>query len=343
MSLVIKKLDTASVGKWDAYVEKTANATFFHRAGWKNVLEKAFGHRGHFFYVEREGEIEGILPLAQNKSVLFGNSLASLPFCVYGGVVADNKDAANMLRSAACSLGEQLGVDAVEFRNIKPSGAGWPVKSIHSTFRRAIDPDPDVNMQSIRSKQRTMVRKGIKNNLVSEEGENWDRAYAVYAESVRNLGTPVFSRRYFDVLRNEFGKDCRVLMISHEGQDVAGVLSFYFRNEVLPYYGGSVAKAREIKGVNDFMYWELMRRSAEQGIDVFDFGRSKNDSGPYKFKQHWGFEPEPLHYEYHLVSADAVPDVNPLNPKYQLFIKAWKKLPLPVANTVGPFLAKSLG
>jgi FemAB-related protein (PEP-CTERM system-associated) len=133
------------------------------------------------------------------------------------------------------------------------------------------------------------------------------------------------------------------MMISHEGQDVAGVVSFYFRDQVLPYYGGSVAAARAIKGVNDFMYWELMRRSADQGIKVFDFGRSKNDTGPYHFKKHWGFTPEPLHYEYSLIAAESAPDINPLNPKYQLFIKAWKKLPLFAANLMGPILAKNLG
>ncbi|MEZ5529322.1 MAG: FemAB family PEP-CTERM system-associated protein [Porticoccaceae bacterium] len=285
----------------------------------------------------------GILPLAHNKSLLFGNQLVSNPFCVYGGVVADSDEVAGALRAAACELAHSLDVDALELRNLVDSGKNWPTKTLYSTFRRAIDPDPEVNMQAIPSKQRTMVRKGIKNGLISELGDHWDRAYRVYSESVRNLGTPVFSRKYFSVLREVFGEDCGVLMITHEGRDVAGVVSFYFRDEVLPYYGGSIAEARDIKGVNDFMYWELMRRSAEQGIRTFDFGRSKNDSGPYHFKKHWGFEPEPLHYEYHLVRATAVPEVNPLNPKYQLFIRAWKKLPLSVANRIGPFLAKNLG
>ena len=234
-------------------------------------------------------------------------------------------------------------MDALELRNLKASNEGWPEKNLYSTFRKSIDADPEVNMKAIPSKQRTMVRKGIKNGLVSEVGDCWDRAYRVYSESVRNLGTPVFSKKYFKILKHVFADDCGVMMISHQGKDVAGVVSFYFRDEVLPYYGGSVAAARSIKGVNDFMYWELMRRSAEQGIKVFDFGRSKNGTGPYNFKKHWGFVPEPLHYEYSLIAADSVPDVNPLNPKYQLFIKAWKKLPLFAANLMGPMLAKNLG
>lgn len=341
--ITIHQLSADNFSRWDAYVSKSEEATFFHRAGWKTVLESAFGHRSYFLYAERNGEIEGVLPLAQNKSVLFGNVLVSTPFCVYGGIVADNPEAASALRQAACDLAHSLKVDALELRNIKASNEGWPEKSLYSTFRKSIDTDLDVNMKAIPSKQRTMVRKGIKNGLVSEVGDHWDRAYRVYSESVRNLGTPVFSNKYFKTLRHVFGEDCGVMMISHQGKDVAGVVSFYFRDEVLPYYGGSVAAARSIKGVNDFMYWELMRRSAEQGIKIFDFGRSKNDTGPYKFKKHWGFIPKPLHYEYSLIAADSAPDINPLNPKYQLFIKAWKKLPLFAANLMGPILAKNLG
>ena len=341
--ITIHQLSVDNFSRWDEYVSKSEEATFFHRAGWKTVLESAFGHRSYFLYAEQNGEIEGVLPLAQNKSVLFGNVLVSTPFCVYGGIVADNPEAASALRKAACDLAHSLKVDALELRNIKASNEGWPEKSLYSTFRKSIDADPDVNMKAIPSKQRTMVRKGIKNGLVSEVGDHWDRAYRVYSESVRNLGTPVFSNKYFKTLKHVFGDDCGVMMISHQGKDVAGVVSFYFRDEVLPYYGGSVAAARSIKGVNDFMYWELMRRSAEEGIKIFDFGRSKNDTGPYKFKKHWGFVPEPLHYEYLLIAADSAPDINPLNPKYQLFIKAWKKLPLFAANLMGPILAKNLG
>ncbi len=132
-------------------------------------------------------------------------------------------------------------------------------------------------------------------------------------------------------------------MITDGAEDVAGVLSFYFRGEVLPYYGGSVARARSIKGCNDFMYSELMRRSAEEGFTSFDFGRSKVDTGPFKFKKNWGFKPQPLPYEYFLVTASEVPNVSPNNPKYRFMVENWKRLPLPVANLLGPMLARNLG
>ena len=343
MALVVHRLDAASYEAWDGYLQHAPDATFFHRAGWKTVLERAFGHKTHFLYAERDGAVAGILPLAEVKSVLFGHGLASLPFCVYGGIVADSEEAAATLRAEACRLADTLRVDALELRNSRPSDAGWPVKELYFTFKKAIEPEDEANLMAIPNRQRAMIRKGIKERLQSEWDEGTTRLYRVYAESVRNLGTPVFSARYLRILQEVFTDECAVLMITHEGQDVAGVMSFYFRDEVLPYYAGSTAGARSIKGVNHFMYWELMRRSREQGCRVFDFGRSKAGTGPYSFKKNFGFEPQPLPYEYHLVRADAVPEVNPSNPKYRLLINTWTKLPLPVANFIGPFLARSLG
>jgi FemAB-related protein (PEP-CTERM system-associated) len=343
VSVVVRSMESGDQERWDAFVDACSQASFFHRAGWRQVLEKAFGHKPYFLLAESQGAIVGILPLAQVKSALFGNTLASLPFCVYGGVAAESDEAASALRKFACELAETLRVDALELRNSEPSGSGWLTKDLYFTFRGAIDADNEVNLKAIPNRQRAMVRKGIKEGLVSEETSDAGRLYRVYSESVRNLGTPVFARKYFDILQDTFKDDCRILMICHEGEDVAGVMSFYFKGEVLPYYGGSVARARTIKGCNHFMYWELLRRSADEGLTSFDFGRSKAGTGPYQFKKNWGFTPQPLPYEYYLVKASEMPNVNPTNPKYRLLVDTWSRLPLPVANFVGPFLARSLG
>lgn len=342
MGLEVCRLKEADCSRWDAFVENCSEATFFHRSAWKSVLERAFGHRTYYLYAEQYGEIQGLLPLAQVKSLFFGNTLASLPFCVYGGIIANNDAARVALREAACDLASQLKVDALEMRNTHASRQDWPTKKLYVTFKKEIDVDPDVNMKAIPRKQRAVVRKGIKAGLVSEIDPGYQRLYHIYSESVRNLGTPVFSANYFRILREVFAQDCEVLMITHQGQDIAGVMSFYFKDQVLPYYGGSIADARTLKG-NDFMYWELMRRSGEQGIRIFDYGRSKEGTGPYSFKKNWGFTPEPLSYEYFLVQAKALPDINPLNPKYRFFVNNWKRLPLPVANLIGPMLSKNLG
>jgi FemAB-related protein (PEP-CTERM system-associated) len=340
--LTVRTLDAAEAVRWDAFVDQCPEATFFHRAGWCRVLEDVLGHRTRYLYAESGGVLEGVLPLGHVKSRLFGNALISTPFCVYGGVAATTERARGALTDAACRLAEDLGVDYLELRNLEPRNPAWPRKDLYVTFRKPIDPDPEKNLLEIPRKQRAMVRKGIQAGLVSQVDAGVDRLYAAYSESVRNLGTPVLPRRYYAALLEVFGKACDVLTITKDGELVASVLSFYFRDQVLPYYGGGTEAARELKG-NDFMYWELMRRSCERGYRLFDYGRSKVGTGSYSFKKNWGFEPEPLAYEYHLVRAREVPDVNPLNPKYRMFINLWQKLPLGLSQALGPVLARNLG
>jgi FemAB-related protein (PEP-CTERM system-associated) len=340
--ITVHSLDDGNVARWDAFVMACPDATFFHRAGWKKVIEAAFGHHTHFLYAEGNGEILGVLPLAEIKSRLFGHSLSSLPFCVYGGIAASNPQARDALDRAAQELAAKLGVDYLEYRNLKPFHADWPTKDLYVTFRKEIDPDVEQNMLNIPRKQRAMVRKGIKNGLAAELDEDVDRFFSVFSDNVHRHGTPAFSKRYFALLKETFGPDCEILSVTKDGTVVSSVLTFYFRDEVLPYYAGDTEAARDL-AANDFKYWELMRRASENGYRIFDYGRSKQGTGPFSFKKNWGFEPQPLYYEFQLHRAKAVPDHNPLNPKYQLFIKAWRKLPLPVANFLGPYIVKNLG
>lgn len=338
----IKRLDGSRKSDWDAFVNNCTEASFFHRAGWQDVIERAFGHETHYLFAEEEGRIVGVLPLGHVKSFLFGNALISNPFCVYGGAATESDVARKALEQAACDLARELEVDYLELRNQKPHGSGRPTKSLYVTFRKALDPDPEKNLAAVPRKQRAMIRKGIAAGLSSIIDPGVDRFFGAYAESVRNLGTPVFSKRYFAILKDVFGDSCEILSIEHQGRVIASVMSFYFRDEVLPYYGGGTEEARDLKG-NDFMYWEVMRRATEKDVRVFDYGRSKEGTGSYRFKTHWGFEPEPLAYEYELVKAKAVPEINPLNPKYRYFIAAWQRLPLPVSNLVGPWISRNLG
>jgi FemAB-related protein (PEP-CTERM system-associated) len=197
-------------------------------------------------------------------------------------------------------------------------------------------------MLAIPRKQRAMVRKGIKEGLQSVVDDTVDRHYEVYTESLRNLGTPPFAKTYLRVLKEVFGADCDVVTILKDDRPVASVLNFYFRDEVLPYYGGGTAEARAVAG-NDFMYWSVMERARARGCRIFDYGRSKRGTGAFDFKTYWGFEPEPLHYEYFLVRRKEVPNLSPTNPKYARAIELWRRMPLRVTQVVGPVLAKYLG
>lgn len=341
-SVQVRPLQSAEVARWNAFVVSCPEATFFHLAGWQQVLERAFGHRTYYMYAECDGRIEGILALGHLRSWLFGNALVSLPFCVYGGVAATSEPARQALENAAREMAQRLNVDYLELRQREPHNTGWPTKDLYCTFRKMLDPDPEKNYLAIPRKQRAMIRKGMDAGLQSTLDLGVDGFYQTYADSVRRLGTPVFSRKYFQVLKEVFGKDCEVLTVTRDGRTVSSVMSFYFRDEVLPYYGGGTLEAREVAG-NDFMYWELMRRACERGIRVFDYGRSKKGTGPYHFKKNWGFTPETLNYAYWLVKAKEVPDINPLNPKYHLFIEAWKRLPLTVTKMIGPLISRNLG
>jgi FemAB-related protein (PEP-CTERM system-associated) len=338
----VKLMQAGDISRWDQFVLGCPEATFFHRAGWQAVIENAFGHKTWFMYAEANGQIQGILCLAEIKSMLFGHFLGSLPFCVYGGIAAVTEPARKALDSAAQALAAELKVGHLEYRNLRPQHPDWAGKALYVTFRKEILPDSEQNMLAIPKKQRAMVRKGIKAGLQSCIDDDIDRFFSAYSASVHRLGTPVFSRKYFRLLKETFGKDCEIQTITNEGRVVSSVLSFYFRDEVLPYYGGGTAEAREVAG-NDFMYWELMRRACEGGYKVFDFGRSKVGTGAFDFKKNWGFSPQPLHYEYQLHRSRKLPDNNPLSPKFQLFIKMWQRLPLPLANALGPHIVKDLG
>ena len=339
----VRGFERDDAARWEAFVNACPDASFFHRLGWREVIQTAFGHRTRYLLAERGDRIAGILPLAEVKSFLFGHALVSLPFCAVAGVASTDEEATRALQEAARVLGGKLGAQHLELRNPAPRQPGWPRQDLYASFRKTLAADAEANMLSIPRKQRAMVRKGIKNGLAAELDAGVERFFALYADNVHRHGTPPLPRRYFEALRATFGKDAEVLtVVSPEGKPVSSVLSFYFKDEVLPYYAGDHVEARDL-AANDFKYWELMRRACEKGVRVFDFGRSKQGTGPYDFKRNWGFEPVPLAYEYCLYKRAGIPQNNPLNPKYRAFIALWKRLPIGVANLVGPHLVKSLG
>ncbi len=347
MAVKISELGTDCAG-WDRFVAGHADATFFHRSEWRDIISRAFGHRTHYLIAEQDGAIAGVLPLAQVKTLLFGHTLISLPFCVYGGPLAAEAPVALALSDHATALGRRMGAAAVELRlRHAPAegtlGEDWQFKSgLYATFRRAITGNDDANLKAIPRKQRAVVRKGIERGLTATVGRNADLLHRIYAESVRNLGTPVFARRYFRILADAFGRDLDVTIIADGGNPVSAVMNFYWRDEVLPYYGGGTQAARACHA-NDFMYWSVLCQAASRGFRLFDFGRSKYGTGAFAFKKNWGFEPHPLDYACSVAPGRALPENNPLNPKYRLMIAAWKRLPLPVANALGPMLVRGVG
>ena len=335
--------DARAAARWDEFVRACPEASFCHLSGWGRALEGVFGHETHFLQALDGERLTGVLPLAHVKSRLFGNSLTSLPFCVYGGVAALDAASAQALDDAADTLARRLAVPHLELRQTESRHPEWPRQELYVTFRKRLEPTEEANMNAIPRKQRAMVRKGIKNGLTSTLDAGMERFFALYASNVHRHGTPALPRRWFEALQREFGKDFEVHTVcAPDGRPLSSVIAFYFRDEVLPYYAGDDEAARGL-AANDFKYWALMRHALARGASVFDYGRSKRGTGPFDFKKNWGFEPQPLHYEYRLYHRDTVPQNNPSNAKYKLMIQAWRRLPLPVANWLGPFIVKSLG
>ncbi|HEX4884746.1 MAG TPA: FemAB family XrtA/PEP-CTERM system-associated protein, partial [Casimicrobiaceae bacterium] len=245
--------------------------------------------------------------------------------------------------SAAEALGASLGVPHLELRSRADVAPGWPRSDLYVTFRRELLPDAEANMLAIPRKQRAMVRKGIKHGLASEHDADPRRFFALYADNQHRHGTPAHGRAYFERLLAAFDDDCEILtIVAPGGKPVSSVLSFRFRDEILPYYAGDVVEARDL-AANDFKYWEVMRRACERGVRVFDYGRSKLGTGSFDFKKNWGFEPAPLHYAFRLYRGGDVPQHNPLNPKYRAMIAMWRKLPRAVVDALGPRVVRGLG
>lgn len=332
----------------EAFVAAHAEGTPFHRPAWLEAVAEGTGNQALALVAEREGELLGYLPLSAVHSPIFGRMLASTGFAVGGGaLLADGADA-EALFAAAEELALRLSVPEIELRGgpLPEGREGWRTRrDSHCGFVNPLAADDEAQLLAIPRKQRAEVRKSLEKPLdVSVGTTEADRAahYAVYAESVRNLGTPVFPRSLFDAVLGRFGEDADILTVRHEGQPVASVLSLYHKGAVMPYWGGGTWDARRLRA-NDRMYYELMLHARRRGCSHFDFGRSKTNSGAYHFKRNWGFEPEPLSYAAWTAPGVEQRDADPTSAKHALQIAVWRRLPLALANRLGPLIARGLG
>lgn len=334
--------DAALAKRWDAFVHVCPEAGFFHRAGWQAVIADVFGHATHYLCAEHAGVIVGVLPLAEVRSRLFGHALTSLPFASVAGIAAVGDTARLALQQEAAALARRLGVEHLELRNATPQQA-WPTLDLYVDFRMPIPPVLDDKMLAIPQKRRNMVRKAVKLGLRAVPDDSVERFFPVFARNARDHGTPTLPKRYFESLLTRFGPDCRILSIDDaQGRCISSILCFFHGGVVMAYYAGETPEARGT-AANDLKYWEVMKWARASDCTHFDIGRSKKGTGSYEFKRLWGFEPHPLHYQYLLLQRDAIPQNNPTNPKYRLLIAAWQRLPMPVANWLGPHLVRSLG
>lgn len=339
--------DAAHALAIDTYVAAHPQGSAFHRTGWSRAVEQGCGQRAHYLVAGSDGSLRGVLPLTEVHSPLFGRALASAGFAVGGGPIGDDQAAIDALADAAWALAGRLSCPSLELRGGGlPTATGWHVEEgSYAGFVRPLSADDEAELLAIPRKQRAEVRRAQGFDLAVRTGrDEQDRVdhYMVYAESVHNLGTPVFPRGLFDAVLDQFGEDADILTVSHRGRPLASVLSLYHKGVVMPYWGGGTSGARTWRA-NDMMYYALMCHARKRGCMRFDFGRSKFGTGAFAFKKNWGFEPAPLAYAIRTANGQEPRQINPLSPRYRLRIAAWRKLPLGIANRLGPWIAKGLG
>lgn len=346
MGIQISLLEASDHIGWDAFVNDHQQGTFCHLVGWKTVIEQGAGQHCPYLVAKQDGEIVGVLPLTVKKHFLFGKALISNMFCVYGGALTADETVAVTLYEHAWSFAQDHQLPVLELRADVPEAvkdASWDTATGSATFNRQLAATDDEQLLMIPRKQRAVVRKSLKNNLSTNWVGDTDTFYDLYARSVLALGTPVFPKKLFAALASVFGDAVQVqLTLGPDGRPVASLMSFYFNQTVMPYYAGGSAFVRPL-GAHDFMYYNLMLHARERGCSIFDFGRSKVDSGPYKFKKNWGFEPTPLHYCSRIAPGAAQPNLSQQAGPFATLSKVWKKLPLGVSKILGPPLARHLG
>lgn len=334
------ELKTGEESEWDSFVESHPSGTLFHLLRWMRVVERSLGHRTFPLVVRRDNRITGVFPISRVRSRLFGDCLVSTPLAVYGGICAEDRASHDALLQAGNELAKRFQVKYLEMRN---RAVTYPVelpgRDLYVTFTLDLTPSPERLMQGLPRDTRYAIRKSQKSGLEWTEDLSLDEFYEIYAQSVHRLGTPVFSRGMFECLREQFPRQCRLFGVRKGKTAIAGVLCLYFKDQVLPYYGGALAEFYK-DSPNNFMYWSLIEQSSREGCRGFDFGRSKKGTGSFLFKSAWNMQVTELPYRYQLVRAKEVPQMSPVDKKFAGPVSMWKRLPYSWTKILGPRLIR---
>ncbi len=342
---IIRLMGPKDTGRWIDYTAERPAATLFHDHRWLESVSEAYGFKGYHLCAARDGRVCGVLPLTLVSSPLLGRSLISTAFGIGGGIVADDEETISALGREALSLGRRLKVNYVELRGGPSPGENWIEKAgVYESFEKEMPADADKLRDWLPRNRRAEVKKSLRIDDANEDSfridQRVDDFYAVYSAALRNHGTPAMPKRFLRLLKEKFGDDADIALVERHGEPVAGLFSFWRRDRVMPYYIGGGDIGRNMRAY-DYLYYSLMRRAVQRGVTLFDFGRSKVGSTHSATKTYWGFEAKPLVYHVALVRAKEPPNVNPNNPKFARFVDLWKKLPLPVANFLGPIAARN--
>jgi len=329
---------------WDTFVMSNLASTNYHQFRWGNVIEKSFGHKAYYLCAMTEaGEICGILPLVHIKSKIFGSFLVSLPFFNYGGLLCDEGNSENAFMEKARDMLSFCRADFVELRHFDAFHKGLETKQHKVTMILDLERNVDDQWKALDPKVRNQIRKAEKSGLTTVSGQidQLDGFYEVFCRNMRDLGTPVYGKNFFRNILETFQSTTRIISVFLDGKVIASGLLTWFRGTLEVPWASSVGEYRE-KCPNNLLYWDAIRFSIENGFDKFDFGRSTQGEGTFRFKKQWGAKPVQLNWQYILTEGCQIPELNPANSKFRLAIKVWQRLPLAITNAVGPMIVKNI-
>jgi len=341
--LKIIQCNRANGAEWDSFLYSRPTSSFYHLFGWKNIIESCLGHKIYYFAAVEDGRFQGVLPLVYIDSLLFGKILCSMPFLNFGGICAANPATEKALLDEAKHLVDRERMAYLELRNMVKSNEPLPTSEKKVSMTLSLNDDPDVIWNGFKSKQRNSIRRAYKNGLSVKDGgmELLDDFYLILSQSWRALGTPIYRRDFFAEIISTFPDDTRIFVLYHDGQPVAAAFNGYFRDVVEGMWLGIDYRFQSLQP-NYMLYWEMIKHGCKNGYRLFHLGRSSSESGGEFFKKKWNAETKQLYWQYYLGTSKNIPELNVHNPKFQLAIQLWRKLPLLLTKILGPPIAKNI-
>lgn len=330
------------IAAWQEYVRCCPQATLFHTWPWRDIAAGVYGLPSFYLMAKQDDQVCGILPLILIKGPLFGASLVSMPFADYGGICASTTEATAGLVDAALELGRSLHVQYIELRQSTLLGLGLPCRSDKVTMVLPLRASEGQMWNRLPSERRNKIRKGLNGNVTAEllGPEALDSFYDVYAETMRDLGSPGHSKLFFRAIFDASPESIRIGLVRSMGKAIGAGICLRFKESLLTEYS-SLKRYRKLQA-DILLNWEAMKYGIAHGAREIDFGRSTIGSGTFEFKRNWGATPRQLYWQYILLNRVSVPHVSSDNGRYGVLIEIWKRIPVRLAKTIGPILRRSI-
>ncbi|RMH08936.1 MAG: FemAB family PEP-CTERM system-associated protein [Nitrospirae bacterium] len=337
-------LGESDLPAWDHFVSSHPQASVYHLSVWRHIVARACGKPWYVVGVIEDGRVRGGIPFVHMKSALFGNFLVSMPYVNYGGLLVEHESLVQPILDESVRLAQRVAARHIELRHLQDYCPTWPSRTEKVSMWLDLPPTSEALFQRFKPKLRSQIRKGEKNGLHVREGgiELLDDFYAVFAQNMRDLGTPVYNKLFFQLILEAFPKSARLMVVTDaHSLPIAGGFLLGFRNRLEIPWASSLRQYNRLQS-NMWLYWHCLRYGCEQGYEIFDFGRSTVGSSTFKFKKQWGAVPVKHYWHYWLEGSHKLPRLNPDNPKFRLAITLWRHLPVSVTRLVGPAIARHL-